>query len=160
MVTVEIKQAAETSTNQPGWQQTFVYDRYSNRRFDTSQNRTTTLALNCPTTACNSEISQSNNRLVGAAYDNAGNTVVDGDSHQYIYDGENKIVQAKDESGNLAGQYWYDGEGKRVKKYVPSTSEITVFIYDASGKIIEEYSTKLSDTPEVAYLTSDNLGTP
>jgi RHS repeat-associated protein len=155
-----IKQATETSANQPGWQQTFVYDRYGNRRFDTSQNRTTTLTPNCPAAVCNPEISQSNNKLVGAIYDSSGNTTVDGSLQKYIYDGENRIVAAKDASGNLIGQYWYDGDGKRVKKYVPSTDEVTVFVYDAGGKIVEEYSTKLSDAPQLAYVTNDSLGSP
>jgi RHS repeat-associated protein len=109
---------------------------------------------------CNPEASTSNNRLVGTTYDSAGNTTIDATSQQYVYDGENKMVLAKDASGNAVGQYWYDGDGKRVRKYVPNTGEVTVFIYDASGKTVEEYSTALSAEPQVAYLTNDNLGTP
>ncbi len=33
-------------------------------------------------------------------------------------------------------------------------------MYDASGKMVAEYATTLSPTPQVSYLTSDNLGTP
>lgn len=153
-----LTQALETTPNQSGWQQTFIYDRYGNRRFDTTQNRTTTLPSNCHEAVCNPAAHPTNNKLLGTTYDNAGNTVVDGSSQKYVYDGENKMVAAKDAAGNLIGQYWYNGDGKRVKKYVPNTGEVTIFIYDASGKTIEEYSTKLSDTPQVAYLTSDQLG--
>lgn len=155
-----LTEASETVPNQTGWQQTFVYDRYGNRRFDTAQNRTTTLPVNCATAVCNPEINQSNNRLIGTSFDSAGNTTVDANSQQYLYDGENKLVEARDAAGNLLGKYWYDGDGKRVKKYVPATGEVTVFVYDASGKTVEEYSTKLSDAPQVAYLTSDHLGSP
>ena len=33
-------------------------------------------------------------------------------------------------------------------------------VYDAGGKTVAEYSTAVSDSPQVAYLTSDALGTP
>ncbi|HEV7646100.1 MAG TPA: RHS repeat-associated core domain-containing protein [Pyrinomonadaceae bacterium] len=68
------------------------------------------------------------------------------------------MVQAKDASGTVLGLYTYDGDGKRIKK--ETDTEITVFIYDASGKTVAEYSSQLSQEPQVAYITSDNLGTP
>jgi len=152
--------ATEVISANQTWQQTFSYDRFGNRRFDTSNNRTTTLAANCPAAVCNPEINQANNQLVATTFDSAGNMTIDGGSQQYLYDGENKIVQAKNASGDLIGQYWYDGEGKRIKKYVPATGEVTIFVYDAGGKTVAEYSTQLSEAPQVAYLTSDALGTP
>ena len=155
-----LKSAEETISNNPAWKQTFVFDRYGNRRFDTSNNNTTTLEANCPTAVCNPEVSTVNNRLIGATYDSAGNTTVNGSSGQYVYDGENKMVEAKDSAGNLISRYWYDGDGKRVKKYVPGTGEITIFVYDTSGKTVAEYSTQLSQEPQVAYMTSDHLGSP
>jgi RHS repeat-associated protein len=155
-----LSEASEIVSGSQTWKQSFVFDRYGNRRFDTTQNRTTTLAPNCPAAVCNPEANAANNRLIGTTFDSAGNTTVNADSQQYVYDGENKMVAAKDASGNLVGQYWYDGDGKRVKKYVPGTGETTIFVYDASGKTVAEYSTVISDTPQVAYLTADNLGTP
>jgi RHS repeat-associated protein len=150
--------AAETVSGSQTWKQTFSYDRFGNRRFDTQANRTTTLEANCPAAVCNPEINQATNRLLGTTYDSAGNTTVDGGSQQYVYDGENKMVQAKDASGTTLGLYSYDGNGKRIKK--ETAAEITVFVYDATGKTVAEYSTQLSSEPQVAYLTSDALGTP
>jgi RHS repeat-associated protein len=49
-----IKQATEMIPNQPGWQQTFVYDRYGNRNFDEAN--TTTLPRNCVTARCRSSV--------------------------------------------------------------------------------------------------------
>lgn len=50
--------------------------------------------------------------------------------------------------------------GKRVKKIVPATGETTLFVYDAGGTLIAEYSTVLAEIPQVAYTTTDNLGSP
>jgi RHS repeat-associated protein len=150
--------AAEAISGSQTWKQTFSYDRFGNRRFDTQANRTTTLEANCPTTACNPEIDQASNRLMGTTYDSAGNTIVDGGSQQYVYDGENKMVQAKDASGTILGIYIYDGDGKRIKK--ETASETTIFVYDILGHAVAEYSTQPSQEPQVAYLTGDNLGTP
>ncbi|MBS1795885.1 MAG: hypothetical protein JSS81_18670 [Acidobacteria bacterium] len=60
------------------------------------------------------------------------------------------------------GKYWYDGDGKRVKKIGLRNNqpEETIFVYDESGKMAAEYSTQPAPTPEVSYLTNDNLGTP
>jgi RHS repeat-associated protein len=150
--------AAETVSGSQTWKQTFTYDRFGNRHFDTQANRTTTLEVNCLPAVCNPEINQTNNRLVGATFDSAGNTTVDGGSQQYVYDGENKMVQAKNSSGTVLGLYSFDGDGKRIKK--ETADEITVFVYDASGKPVAEYSTQTSQEPQLAYLTNDNLRTP
>ncbi len=153
--------AAETISGSQSWKQTFAYDRFGNRRFDTSSNRTTTLEANCAAAVCNPEINQANNRLIGTTFDSAGNTAVaGGTSQQYLHDGENKMVQVKDVSNTVLGVYYYDGEGKRVKKYVPGTGEVTIFVYDVSSKTIAEYSTQLAEDHQVSYLTSDSLGTP
>jgi hypothetical protein len=57
-----LKSATETQNNQQTWKQTFTFDRYGNRRFDTSSNNTTTLASGCATAICNPEINATNNR--------------------------------------------------------------------------------------------------
>jgi RHS repeat-associated protein len=162
--------ATETNNSAQTWKQTFIYDRYGNRNFDEAN--TTTLTKSCGTspsfTVCtpdrkkeNPSVNTANNRLNTSddyAYDLAGNTTADADSQSYIYDGENKMVQASNGTGAL-GTYYYDGDGQRVKKLVPN-GETTVFVYDASGKMVAEYSTQLNTSPQVSYLTSDNLGTP
>lgn len=57
-----LKDATEMLTPNGGsatqsWMQTFLYDRYGNRTFDTDQNRTTTIPANCPAASiCQSTI--------------------------------------------------------------------------------------------------------
>ena len=156
------------------WMQTYQYDRYGNRNFDEAN--TTTLPKNCGTspnwTVCpadvpvvNPSVNQTNNRLNGYTFDNAGNTTKDAQSRKFTYDGENKQtkVETVDANGNptgTIGEYFYDGDGKRVKKYVPSTGETTVFVYNAGGQLVAEYSTQIIQTPQVSYLTTDHLGSP
>jgi RHS repeat-associated protein len=153
-----LKSATETQNNAQTWKQSFTFDRYGNRRFDTTNNNTTTLTPNCPTNICNPEINQQNNRLIGYQFDSSGNTTQDAESRQFIYDGENKQVEVKDQYGTSIGKYFYDGDGRRVKKI--SALEITIFVYNGGGKLVAEYSTELSQTPQVSYLTNDHLGSP
>lgn len=153
-----LKQAKETIPNQTGWQQTFDYDRFGNRSFDTNE-ANTTIPANCPTAVCNPQADPANNKLVGYQYDNAGNTKVDAENRTFIYDGENKQVEVKDQYGISIGKYFYDGDGKRIKKQT-NTGEITIFVYDAQNKLVAEYSNQISQTPQVNYLTVDYLGSP
>ncbi|MBS1797911.1 MAG: RHS repeat-associated core domain-containing protein [Acidobacteria bacterium] len=170
----------------PEWKQTFVYDRFGNRTFDEGGSGgsylTTTLTRGCsysaysPNYVCdkkkfNPTISASNNQIVKDQdgdstndydFDNAGNTTKSADGNTFIYDGENKQIEVKNSSNVTLGKYWYDGDGKRVKKIGlrNNQAEETIFVYDASGRMVAEYSTQLAPTPEVSYLTNDNLGTP
>jgi RHS repeat-associated protein len=175
-----LKQATEMITPHGGsqslsWRQTYTFDRYGNRRFDTTNNNTTTLPKNCGTpqnpTVCpedvarlNPEINPANNRLSspGWQYDAAGNTIRDAEGRSFIYDGENKQVEVKNSQNQVISKYYFDGDGKRVKKIVPSTGETTVFVYDASNKLVAEYSTIVEpqETAKVSYLTNDHLGSP
>ncbi|MGD9562269.1 MAG: hypothetical protein AB7F88_18855 [Pyrinomonadaceae bacterium] len=103
------------------WKQTFVYDRYGNRTFDTTLNRTTTIPTGCPVAVCNPSADTTNNKLVGYQFDAAGNTKQDAESRKFTYDAENKQVKVEtvDASGNpvsTIGEYHYDGDGKRVNK--------------------------------------------
>jgi len=173
-----LKDATEAVTPTGGsasqsWKQAFTYDRYGNRNFDEAN--TTTLLKSCGTspnfTVCaadrkivNPSINTSNNRLSTSdnyTFDNSGNTTADANGQIYVYNAENKIVEASNGNGML-GQYSYDGDGKRVKKLVPSTGELTVFVYDAAGKQVAEYSTIVANSTDakVNYLTSDHLGSP
>jgi RHS repeat-associated protein len=144
------------------WAQTFLYDRYGNRNFDTALNRTTTIPANCPTEVCNPSIDPSTNKLVGYQFDNSGNTKTDAENRTFIYEAENKQVEVKNSSNATIGQYFCDGDGKRVKKYIPSTGETTIFVNDAAGKLVAEYSTIVASTNDakIAYLTNDHLGSP
>jgi RHS repeat-associated protein len=156
-----IKQATEIIASQIDWQQTFRYDRFGNKRFDTANNATTTLIPNCQVAVCNPEIDVSNNRLIGYSFDASGNEKTDASGQTFIYDSENKLVQVNNTAG-IVGQYFYNGDGRRVKKIVPSTGETTVFVYDASNKQIAEYSTIVASRQDakISYLTSDHLGSP
>jgi RHS repeat-associated protein len=145
----------------PSWKQTFTFDRYGNRRFDTANGNTTTLPVNCIVAVCNPTIDPATNKLIGYQFDSSGNTKVDANGQTFIYDAENKQVQVSNSNG-IVGQYFYDGDGKRIKKVVPSTGETSIFIYDASGKMVAEYSTQVASQQDakVSYLTSDHLGSP
>jgi len=147
------------------WKQTFIYDRYGNRTFDTTANRTTTIPTNCPAAVCNPSANASDNKLKssdGYVFDNSGNTTTDAESRMFVYDAENKQVEVKNSVGQTVGQYFYDGDGKRIKKVVPGTGETTIFVYDAAGNLVAEYSTVVApaNDAKVAYLTNDHLGSP
>ncbi|HMM79030.1 MAG TPA: RHS repeat-associated core domain-containing protein [Pyrinomonadaceae bacterium] len=161
-----LKDATENVTPVGGsasqsWKQTFVYDRYGNRRFDEANTTMPSSFVNPAIT--NPTISTSNNRLTspGYSYDASGNTTADAGGQTYVYDAENKMISASN-SNSTIGQYSYDGDGKRIKKIVPDAGEVTIFVYDAAGKLIGEYSTVLASTNDakVNYLTSDHLGSP
>jgi RHS repeat-associated protein len=156
-----IKDAKEMIGTNQQWKQTFQYDRYGNRRFDTANNNTTTLQANCQVAVCNPTIDPNTNKLIGYQFDNSGNTKIDANNRQFIYDAENKQVEVKDQYGTSIGKYFYDSDGKRVKKIVPN-GETTIFIYDASGKMVAEYSTVIASTQDakISYLTNDHLGSP
>jgi RHS repeat-associated protein len=155
-----IKQATETIPAQTGWQQTFVYDRYGNRRFDVPN--TTTLAPGCAEAICNPQINTSNNRLVGYSFDSGGNTATDAEGKTFVYDSENKQVEVRNAANQVLGQYFYNGDGQRIKKIVPATGETTVFVYDATARLVAEYSTIVAPASQakISYLTSDHLGSP
>jgi YD repeat-containing protein len=155
----------------PRWKQTFQYDRYGNRRFNTDNNNTTTLG-SCSQAVCNPLINTSDNRITKDQngdqvneydYDKNGNLTRDAQSKKFTYDAENHQIKVEtvDANGNpisTNGEYRYDGEGKRVKK--TSNTETTIFVYNAGGKLVAEYSTQLATAPQVSYLTADHLGSP
>lgn len=160
-----LRDAKEVVGSSETWKQTFTYDRYGNKRFDTAN--TTTLPPGCPEAVCNPQIESTTNRLVGSQFDSSGNMIRDAENRKFTYNGESRQVkvEATDQNGipiSTIGEYFYDGNGKRVKKHVPATGETTVFVYDASGKLIAEYSTIVAPPSEakVSYLTTDHLGSP
>ena len=162
--------ATETNNSNQTWKQTFTFDRFGNRNFD--EVNTTTLPKECNgnTEMCsvdrklfNPSISPTTNRLNTSedhGFDNAGNTTGDAHGRTFKYDGENKQYEVRDSGSQVIGQYYFDGAGKRVKKVVPSSGEVTVFVYDVGGNLSVEYSTNLSETQQVTYVTSDQLGSP
>jgi RHS repeat-associated protein len=155
-----LEAAQETISGAQTWKQTFLYDRYGNRRFDAAGNNTTTLG-NCPQIECNPTIDTATNQFAegqGYLYDKDGNVTRDASGKQFFYDAENHQKEVKDQYGNTIGQYLYDGEGKRVKKI--SLQEVTVFVYNANSQLAAEYSTQTVSQPQVSYLTADHLSSP
>jgi RHS repeat-associated protein len=164
-----INDATETVSSGQTWRQAFIYDRYGNRNFD--EINTSTLPKNClenavPTVCStdrkviNPEVNTSNNRFAAGqnhTYDSAGNATADAQGRAFIFDGENKQIEVKENNISL-GKYYYDGDGKRVRK--ETAAETTIFVYDIAEKLVGEYSTQLNAEPQVAYLTSDSLGSP
>jgi RHS repeat-associated protein len=165
-----LKSAKEKDANNiQVWKQTYVFDRYGNRNFDTANNNTTNLVGTLPKVT-NPEILPTNNRLkadqdgdnvVDYLYDASGNLIQDVDNKRYGYDAENKQVQyfaSNNQTTTPTGTYFFDGDGKRVKKISPT--ETTTYVYDAGGKLVAEYSTQQADTPKINYTTNDHLGSP
>ena len=157
-----LKSGTETIGGSQSWKQTFLYDRFGNRNFDTSNNNTTTIPAGCAVAVCNPTVNQTNNRLSGYGYDTAGNTTTDAQGRSFTYDADNKQTKVMNGSQTV-GEYFYDGDGKRIKKKTYSggvLTEETIFVYDAGGKLVAEYSNQTSATPQVSYLTNDHLGSP
>jgi RHS repeat-associated protein len=157
-----LQSATETSNNTQTWKQTFSFDRYGNRRFDTSNNNTTTLPSGYDPNVFNPTFNPSTNRMndnQGYDYDLAGNVTKDATDKRFIYDAENKQTSfGTNGSSTNGGSYFYDGDGKRIKKIVGT--ETTIFVYNASGQMVAEYSTTAPTNPQTSYLTTDTLGSP
>ncbi len=159
-----LQSAAETVSGTQSWKQTFTYDRYGNRTFNTANNNTTTLNQLVGANVSNPQINTSDNRLSagqGYAYDAAGNIAQDATNQRFGYDAENRQTQFFNSANTTQAPdaiYQYDGAGRRVKK--TSGGQTTVFVYDASGQLAAEYTTQAPTTAQVNYLTADHLGSP
>lgn len=153
-----LKSATETQNSTQTFKQTFIYDRYGNRNFDTAN--TTTLG-SCPASQCNPTFDANTNRITssGYIYDLAGNVITDAQGRQFTFNGDNKQTQVKDSANNVIGIYSYDGDGKRIKKV--TNSEATTFVY-SGGKLVAEYllTTATPQIPRTQYITTDILGSP
>lgn len=151
-----LKSATEKVNSVNQWKQTYLYDRFGNRRFDASN--TTTLPANNGT--YNPGVDPLTNRFLtsdGYSYDSEGNMTANPENQAITYNAENKQVQVQDTVTSAVSNYYYDGNGKRVKKVTPT--EETIFVYDAFGKLAAEYSTATDSRPKTtSYLTSDDLG--
>ena len=139
------------------WKQTFLYDRFGNRQFDTTNNRTTLQSVesNVPKIA-NPEALTTNNQykqdqdgdnIADYLYDASGNVTKDAKDRAFTYDAENRQLTAT--GGNLSMSYAYDGNGKRVKSHNLVTSQTTVFVYDGDGQLAAEYTINVPP-PEVS----------
>lgn len=161
-----LEQAAEMGA--ANWKQTFKYDRFGNRRFNTDVAGNNTTIDGCLQNICNPLISSANNRFdvnQGYDYDSAGNLIKDAQDKRFAYDAENKQKRFGTNGTNTgAGEYWYDGDGKRVRKkeQITVSQEDVIFVYDAFGKLAAEYTLnpQANQTAATNYLTQDTLGSP
>ena len=105
--------------------QTFSYDQYGNRKITSTVGGVNGYNPNYTTT---------NNKIVGMAYDSAGNITNDG-VRTMTYDAENRMVAATSAGGT--GTYAYDGEGKRVKR--ATSTQSWWYVYGLNGELVAEY---------------------
>jgi RHS repeat-associated protein len=167
-----IHDAEEKISGTTKWKQTFKYDRFGNRRFDTTNTGDTTTLGTCPQEQCNPLINTSDNRMqenqdgdseLEYDYDENGALTKDATGKRFGYDAEShqkEFFSASNSSSTPDATYQYDGDGRRVKKIVGS--EVTIFVYNASGQLAAEYTTTVepATTAQVSYLTTDHLGSP
>lgn len=152
------------------WKQSYLYDRYGNRRFKESSEDTTLPEINPGNqNATNPAISDLNNQLssTGYGYDAAGNLQCNPanpcnqttGAPYYEYDAENQMVKTGGGANifnTSSANYLYDGDGRRVRKAVGNTT--TVFVYNALGQLVAEYGNQGSSGSGISYLTADHLG--
>lgn len=145
----------------PSWKQTFVYDRFGNRRFDPAN---TTVPAGGSQAIDNPLINTSDNRFTagqGYVYDKAGSVTKDAENKRFVYDAEGRQTQFFNSVNNSStpdATYIYDGGGHRVRKTNGPVE--TIFVYDASGQLVAEYSNEPVANPKVSFPTADHLGSP
>ena len=152
------------------WKQTFLYDRFGNRNFDTTNNRTTLQSVESSVSkVVNPEALPTNNRykqdqdndgIADYLYDASGNVTKDAQDRTFTYDAENRQLTAT--GNNLSMSYAYDGNGKRVKSHNSITNQTTIFVYDGDGQMAAEYTVNVPapTNPVISYTTEDALGSP
>jgi RHS repeat-associated protein len=154
-----LRSATETVSGSQTWKQTFLYDRFGNRRFDAA-NTTTLIADNG---VYNPNMDANTNRFLvaeGYNYDSEGNLAGNPENQLFQYDANNRQTRITNTVSQTTANYFYDGTGKRVRKVV--NQEETIFVYDAYGKMVAEYSTTIDDSrpKTTSYLTTDSVGSP
>lgn len=96
------------------WKQTFIYDRYGNRNFDTANTTPGLVGSNYTVNPANNRYNLPQGLL---HYDAAGNLDKDFAGHAYTFDAENRQTQYAGGATVAGGaSYSYDGDGRRVKK--------------------------------------------
>ncbi len=131
-------QTIQVDANTPGtWSLTWGYDRLGNRKQQTLINGNMPNGVNQP----NFTIDETTNRINGYCYDAAGNlldqTTCPSGSHQYTYDGANRLTNVNGASASYA----YFGS-LRIKKTLSGTT--TRYIYSGSKPIAEYTNGSLS----------------
>jgi RHS repeat-associated protein len=130
------------------WDISWMYDRYGNRTNQTQNGGT--LAV----TNSNLTFNTKNQPTGGFAFDLSGNTLNDGVTTNYVYDGENRYVKLGTTLVNT-----YDGGGLRVEKMTGGSTTVYVF---AGGNVVAEYTPSAqttAPTKEYIYLGGQLLAT-
>ncbi|MBW8017821.1 MAG: RHS repeat protein [Planctomycetes bacterium] len=73
-------------------------------------------------------------------YDAAGNTTVDENGYQYIYDYENRLRFVKDSGNASVAYYEYDALGRRIFKrdIIASQTDALYYYYNADWQVLQE----------------------
>ena len=140
-----LQRTYDGTSNQPTWQQRYVYDRYGNRTIDqantspginsTQFDRNEAATTNRLYAPGDTALSMAQRRM---RYDAVGNLIFDNYTGQgaRTYDAENRMTSAF--GNNQTQSYSYDGEGRRVKRIVNGTE--TWQVYATTGELIAEYA--------------------
>lgn len=152
-------------TGNPSFKQTYSYDRYGNRRINTSPSETFGGVNNL-----DFDLEESTNRLyalgdLGLAepsrsmrYDAAGNLwkdtysgAADGkQAMERLYDAENRMTKETQAGNYVAAEYSYDGDGRRVKRKIGTTE--TWQVYGIGGELLAEYAANTAaSNPQKEY---------
>ena len=95
-----------------------------------------------------------NNRVVGEAYDMAGNQTSLG-ALTAEYDGESRVRRLLS-NGLAVASFDYDALGQRVRAI--RDNRTVVMVYDALGRMAAEYEPGVSGALQPQYVTQDHLG--
>jgi RHS repeat-associated protein len=156
--------ATAQENNGASWKQTFLYDRYGNRRLDATKDAANQDKTTPSMVGPNPVMNATNNRIAPQSgefyrYDAAGNLDRDRVNNTFTYDAENRQTKYNNGDPLLGGAtYAYDGESRRVKTTVDTVT--TILVYDINGRVVAEYATLQPSGSGTSYLTSDTLGTP
>ena len=153
-----IQWVKETKGGVEQWRQWFKYDRWGNRTIDNTVESGLSRTYGPGINNLNFEIEQSTNRLLATGdtplaadnrkmrYDAAGNLVNDSwtsygsataGEFTRKYDGENKMVSAKDDTGGTS-VYTYDASGARTRRARGGVETWQVYGFD--GELVAEYA--------------------
>jgi len=107
---------------------------------DAAQSQTAnTYAVNNLTNRYDATADGSNN--IEIAYDAAGNTTVDQNGYQYIYDYENRIRYIKKNSGSTNVAFIrYDALGRRIHKTDYAAGKSNLYYYNDKWQVLQEYN--------------------
>ena len=140
------------------YQQTFSYDRFSNRYMKQAENQNPALPYS---PVEDTEIDKNTNRLTPAtntSYDNTGNTIVDGKFRgaTYSYDANGRMVKAVRSSDGLTSNFVQDAVGNRIGSKVNNAWQF--FVYDINGRLIAEYGQPSGEQNKLKYVHIDWRG--